>query len=44
MLGPLAVGAIGTFDDGGEYYLAFGRRVQARRSSVALSTKQCSMM
>ncbi|MBO6580307.1 MAG: hypothetical protein JJ871_04355 [Thalassospira sp.] len=33
MLGPLAVGAMGTFDDSGEYYLAFGRCVQASRSS-----------
>jgi len=33
MLGPLTVGAIGTFDDSGEYYLAFGRPVQASRSS-----------
>ena len=33
MLGPLAVGAMGMFDDSGEYYLAFGCCVQASRSS-----------
>jgi hypothetical protein len=39
MVGPLAVGAIGMFDDSGDYYLVFGRRVQARHSSAVSSAK-----
>ncbi|WP_198157171.1 hypothetical protein [Thalassospira sp. MCCC 1A01148] len=39
MVGPLAVGAIGMSDDSGDYYLVFGRRVQARHSSAVSSAK-----